>query len=285
MIAIDQQVKDVQFISQMAEEGYLGTRKLPTGEWAAIRRFIYTTGLCVGLNEFSFRTRFCYETPFEALEALQEWDGNGDPPGPWIKEKGEVERNNPRTFKGIQVVTETGHVVHDPPASQTTFREYRGTCDKSTWGEGPWQTEPDKVQWRDAATGFPCLITRNAYGGNLCGYVGVPEQHPYHGVSHQQAEGLQAHGGVNYAAPCMQNADETRDVCHVPEPGEGEVWWFGFDCSHAWDLQPARAARSGALGIPSFPDETYKNLEYVRKECAELAAQLKAIKLPEGVRP
>lgn len=32
--------------------------------------------------------------------------------------------------------------------------EYR-TKDKSTWGDGPWQQEPDKKQWQDAATGLP----------------------------------------------------------------------------------------------------------------------------------
>jgi hypothetical protein len=34
-------------------------------------------------------------------------------------------------------------------------------CDKSYWGEGPWQHEPDKMQWTDDDTGLPCLIVRN----------------------------------------------------------------------------------------------------------------------------
>jgi hypothetical protein len=54
------------------------------------------------------------------------------------------------------------------------------TVDKSTWGEGEWQREPDKKQWQDAETGLPCLIVRNN-GGALCGYVGVPPGHPWHG--------------------------------------------------------------------------------------------------------
>ena len=40
--------------------------------------------------------------------------------------------------------------------------DYR-TVDKTTWGAGPWQDEPDKKQWRDE-TGFPCLIVRNNGG-------------------------------------------------------------------------------------------------------------------------
>lgn len=49
--------------------------------------------------------------------------------------------------------------------------EYR-TADKSQWGEGPWTAEPDKRQWRDEATGLPCLIVRGPHGA-FCGYVGV----------------------------------------------------------------------------------------------------------------
>lgn len=45
-------------------------------------------------------------------------------------------------------------------------REYR-TIDKS---DGEWKDEPDKIQWQDEATGFPCLIVRGPSGA-LCGYV------------------------------------------------------------------------------------------------------------------
>ena len=51
-------------------------------------------------------------------------------------------------------------------------REYT-TIDKSTWGPGPWQSEPDKLQWVDKETQFDCLIVRNGEIGNLCGYVGT----------------------------------------------------------------------------------------------------------------
>ena len=35
------------------------------------------------------------------------------------------------------------------------------TQDKRTWPRGVWDDEPDKKQWRDEATGYPCLIVRN----------------------------------------------------------------------------------------------------------------------------
>lgn len=54
---------------------------------------------------------------------------------------------------------------------------------KSEWGEGPWQHEPDKMEWRDKETGLPCLIVRGPVGA-LCGYVGVPQTHPAYGLSY-----------------------------------------------------------------------------------------------------
>ena len=39
-------------------------------------------------------------------------------------------------------------------------KEYR-FVDKSDWDRGPWDDEPDKVQWQDVATGLPCIAVRN----------------------------------------------------------------------------------------------------------------------------
>lgn len=61
---------------------------LESGEWAAVRPFIYTFGLLVGLDVWQYRTRFCYPRLDLALHALLTWDGSGDPPGSWLKEKG-----------------------------------------------------------------------------------------------------------------------------------------------------------------------------------------------------
>ncbi len=66
------------------------------------------------------------------------------------------------------------------PDGSITYR----TIDKSAWGPGPWQDEPDKVQWTDEATGLPCLMLRSRHGGNWCGYVGVAPDHPAFGLSY-----------------------------------------------------------------------------------------------------
>ena len=46
---------------------------------------------------------------------------------------------------------------------------------------GPWDNEPDKIQWVDETTGLDCLMVRN-WWGSWCGYVGVPEGHPLYEV-------------------------------------------------------------------------------------------------------
>lgn len=57
------------------------------------------------------------------------------------------------------------------------------TVDKSEWGNGPWEQEPDKRQWVDPTTGYPCLMVRN-HSGAWCGYVGIDQTHPLHGADY-----------------------------------------------------------------------------------------------------
>lgn len=68
-------------------EGFTHIRVID-GKICGIKRFIFTTGLVVGLNKISYDGRFCYEHHSDAVAALNEWDGNGDPSGDWIKYKG-----------------------------------------------------------------------------------------------------------------------------------------------------------------------------------------------------
>lgn len=158
---------------------------------------------------------------------------------------------------------------------------------------GPWADEPDRVQWPDAETGLPCLLTRNPYYGSLCGYVGVPEGHPLHGRDYGEEavyEALFAHGGVNFSQPCQE---QEGGVCHIPGPGEPDsVWWFGFDCAHGGDLLPLMdrkpseilgdylsPALSGSLAkiLQRLDSGEYRDLAYVKAQCASLAQQLKAL--------
>lgn len=60
---------------------------------------------------------------------------------------------------------------------------YLNVQDKSLWERGPWDAEPDKAQWSDEDTGYPCLILRGPSGA-LCGYVGVSNDHPAYGLNY-----------------------------------------------------------------------------------------------------
>ena len=149
---------------------------------------------------------------------------------------------------------------------------------RSVWGEGPWQHEPDRVEWKTKA-GLPALVRRVPMG-MFCGYVAVPPGHPAHGKD-TGAIDVEAHGGINSTGPC------DGEVCHVPEPGEpDDVWWIGFDCGHSYDLAPAMAAvyrrdlppdLQKNLGSLFGPDVVYRSVDYVIAECEQLAAQLAAM--------
>lgn len=152
--------------------------------------------------------------------------------------------------------------------------EEKSFIDKSSWGDGPWQTEPDRIVWKDQATGLPCLLRRQENHGAWCGYVGVDETHPLYKVDHDDAHGLRAHGGVNFSSMCQEDAE--NGVCHVPDPGEPEhVWWFGFDCSHGFDYSPAYECR---FPLELRTEWTYRDLRYAKDQCVNLALQLAARK-------
>ncbi len=130
--------------------------------------------------------------------------------------------------------------------------------DKSSWTDGPWTSEPDRVEWR--TNGLPCLIVRADTTGALCGYVAVPKGHPFHGVGYDDVPDVSVHGGLTYSDACGGH------VCHVPQPGEpDDVWWLGFDCAHSGDMSPAYDYH----GI-------YRDVAYVRAEVDSLAAQCAA---------
>lgn len=152
--------------------------------------------------------------------------------------------------------------------------------DKSHWDRGEWDNEPDKIQWQDEATGLPCLIVRNKLG-SLCGYVGVSQGHPYFKKEYDSAD-LSVHGGITFADSCHEDP-EHHGICHIPGDGEPDhVWWFGFDCGHAFDVSPGMDADRKLIfpdrTTPSFyNDVTYKNVTYVENEIRDLAKQLKDV--------
>jgi hypothetical protein len=130
---------------------------------------------------------------------------------------------------------------------------YKATW-KATGGEGPWQGEPDKVEFTH--NGYPCVIMRGPLGA-LNGYVAVPSGHPDFGKDYDDVD-INVHGGLTYAEDS------------APMAAADAGWWFGFDCAHAGDIVPGMnmyRTQRGDFG------ETYKDLAYVRAEIESLVAQ------------
>ena len=165
--------------------------------------------------------------------------------------------------------------------------------DKTKYGvAGPWDNEPDQEHFEHM--GYPCKMKRNGTG-IWCGYVGVPESHPWHGKKYtddvpvsqgtidrqfdmekvstlsmlcqdqnelesgslQICLAVNAHGGLTYSGA-------------GPNDSGHSDWYFGFDCGHYGDLIPKFLADKIAF------DGDYRNAEYVRDECKNLAVQLAA---------
>lgn len=163
---------------------------------------------------------------------------------------------------------------------------------KSELPPGPWQDEPDKAVWVDPDTGLDCLINRSRMG-NWCGYVGVAEGHPLFGYGYSEhvkpcptgepescwdcptpERELSVHGGLTFAAACQETEDPAEGICHAPEAGRpAHIWWFGFDCAHSGDLVPTMYR---SLPASLREGEQYRDLDYVRSECADLAKQVAA---------
>jgi len=180
--------------------------------------------------------------------------------------------------------------------------------DKTEWPRGVWDDEPDKIQWTDEATGRPCLIVRNQLGG-LCGYVGIDKTHPLfekpYSTEVPMPEGFMdaeigkrspmmmlflafreegsttvridsvfdVHGGITYSDKCQDDHEYGRGICHLVDEGEDDdIWWFGFDCGHHLDVLPGMLARFPEMY--GGDERSYRDVAYVKEECARFAKQL-----------
>lgn len=154
--------------------------------------------------------------------------------------------------------------------------------------------EPDVKAWRDPATGIKCLILRHEQMGHLNGYVQIPHGRfrdmlmrsrrirrgpdPFKKgkvsrqriCDHRLLRNLSVHGGLTFGGKF-----------HRYKRHDG--LWLGFDCGHAWDLQPGMSRY--LKDIPGMALQnilaggTYRDMAYVTEQVTSLASQLsKAIR-------
>jgi hypothetical protein len=200
---------------------------------------------------------------------------------------------------------------------------------KRLWGPGPWQDEPDfltfthanlhGVVWRNmrvsgALNGYvgvppshpwwgkhyaECVATPQCEPPPEPDYSSLPTDPaerglwtamkrfsesslvkrlpPHWDCAHTPERQLEAHGGITYSGPGWWK--------QLP----GDLWWFGFDTGHAWDISPMMDATLKHIYFAQDPSgfewaerqrllggigAVYRNLAYVRHEVEELAEQL-----------
>lgn len=119
---------------------------------------------------------------------------------------------------------------------------------------------------------LPCVVLANSTGSR-CGYVGVPESHPYFGLDYNCGETtaeLEVHGGLTYAR--AEKGDDWR------KSPDGKHWWFGFDCAHcddAKDMSLITDERLQGIYKEFGPEEGHVwTCDEVAGECESLAKQL-----------
>jgi hypothetical protein len=122
----------------------------------------------------------------------------------------------------------------------------------------PWETESDLEVWTDPITGYPCRMVRNG-SGVWCGYVGLPEGHPWAAVDRDSID-VHVHGGLTFG--------EHATLPDWDPPGDRR-FWLGFDCNHYGDLAPKREDLLGLGGV-------YRDARYVTEQVVNLALQARA---------
>jgi hypothetical protein len=59
------------------------------GVLCGLSNFMYTCGILIGVNGYSYERRYCFETAQEAVDALSDYEDTSiHPTGNWIKCKG-----------------------------------------------------------------------------------------------------------------------------------------------------------------------------------------------------
>lgn len=117
-------------------------------------------------------------------------------------------------------------------------------------------SHPDCVLSEGTQDGFKWATAHNGMGVR-CGYVRIPEGHPWHGGS--ERIDAEVHGGITF-----ENADS-----------DNETWWIGFDCLHAGDTPDPELPGSEFWPESVFKFGTIRDQAYVESECRSLCEQAK----------
>ena len=151
------------------------------------------------------------------------------------------------------------------------------------WSKGPWEDEPDFVEFIHKETSYLVRAIRHDRTGHWNGYVGTPLEHPASKLSNQYELPERVFGAA-YRGISLVEKTGSHDLGFTPTD-DGKNWTlFGFDTAHWNDAHPIYIAYKGnqdevktSLTIKGEEGYSYKSLKFVLEYCDELANQLKSM--------
>lgn len=87
----EKDLKRLENLKPYLEENGFTMLKVVEGRGiCGVQKFIFTVGLCYGIDQTGWFGRWCYPhaDALDAVLAFNIWDGKEDPAGKWIKYKG-----------------------------------------------------------------------------------------------------------------------------------------------------------------------------------------------------
>lgn len=156
--------------------------------------------------------------------------------------------------------------------------------DKSEWYDGEWKKEADTYIWSQTINEreYYCMVMRFEELGALNGYVGVGKNY-FAFQKHyfdKPLSDIDVHGGLTYADFGELKTQLINQYLEHDFEDE-DLWWFGFDCSHAFDYRPEMSRKLEEMhikmGLPRMPileGEVYRNKDFVIGQVNDLVLQL-----------
>ena len=129
------------------------------------------------------------------------------------------------------------------------------------------ENEPDIVKGYHC--GIAYRIMRHPEMGHLCGYIKLPQGHPWlkgalkkrWGKKRFSKKYEQRHVGYDFGP--IQNLSVHGGVTFFGRISRGRGHWVGFDCAHYDDFVPSMGFKG-----------TYRDIEYVLAELRGLVSQM-----------
>lgn len=148
-----------------------------------------------------------------------------------------------------------------------------------------WDNEPDEVIFEHE--GYKCIVYRHPEFKFLCGYVAIPEGHPFFKQDYSEwlYDKKVENGNPKEAKYDKEIADKICSLeCHGGVTFAGylrvftEDWLIGFDANHSWDSTPPVEIRPDYIyggERDLYGMSQYRTIEYMSEQCKILAEQIK----------